>query len=271
MLIALVLCMLCLAGPAYAHSPAAANPAARPAAPAPAAPTTVGVDEHLGATIPLDLVFRDQDGRPIALRDLVDRPTVLSLVYFHCPDLCSPFLRDLVDTFDRIDLAPGTDFKAITLSFDPTETPDLAARQRTTDLELFHRPFPAADWTFLTGDSVAIAALTDAVGFRYQRTGEDYSHPSLLVILSPGGRIARYLYGATYLPFDLKLALIEAAEGRTGPSINRLLYYCFSYSPQGRTYVFNILKVAGIVTLFFLALFAIFLGLAGRRRPRGKS
>lgn len=233
--------------------------------------TEVGVDEHLGAYLPLDLTFLDEEGRSIALREVVDRPTILTLVYYRCPGICSPLLTGLVDTLDRLDLEPGADYEVLTISFDPTETPDLAKRKRVNHLAAFHKPFPAEAWTWMTGDSASVAAITEAVGFRYQRAGKDFTHPGVLTILAPDGKIARYLYGITFLPFDVKLALVEAAEGRTGPSINRLLYYCFSYDPDGKRYAFNIIKVAGIVILFFAAALALFLVLTGRRARRERT
>ncbi|MBM3316671.1 MAG: SCO family protein [Candidatus Eisenbacteria bacterium] len=258
------------AQPAGGDSTAGAMPSPSPVALAPSSATTeVGVDEHLGLALPLDLAFHDETGRPVPLREIIDRPTILTLVYYRCPGICSPLLSGLVDTLDRLDLVPGTDYEVLTISFDPSETPDLAARKRANHLAAFSKPFPAPAWTCMTGDSASIAALTDAVGFRYQRAGKDFTHPGVLTILTPDGRIARYLYGISFLPFDLKLALVEAARGKTGPSINRLLYYCFSYDPDGQKYVFSIVKVAGVVILFFAAIFVLYLVVTGRRARRG--
>jgi len=126
------------------------------------------------------------------------------------------------------------------------------------------RSFPDASWRFLTGTQDAIFQLTDAVGFKFQRQGDAFEHPASLIILSPDGKIVRYLYGLTYLPFDLKMALTEAQEGKVRPTIRRVLLFCFSYDPEGRTYVFNILKVAGILVLFLAAIFTIILVTKGR-------
>lgn len=269
MLLLLALTCLWLAAPAWAQPPGDPSGSAPDAGSE--ARTEVGVDEHLGRMLPLDLTLIDEDGRPVALREIVDRPTILTLVYYRCPGICSPLLSGLVDTLDRLDLEPGVDYEVLTISFDPTETPDLAKRKRVNHLAALNKPFPATAWSWMTGDSASIAAITDAVGFRYQRAGKDFTHPGVLTILAPDGKIARYLYGITFLPFDVKLALVEAAAGRTGPSINRLLYYCFSYDPDGKRYAFNILKVAGIVILFFAAALALFLVLTSRRGRRERS
>jgi protein SCO1/2 len=228
-------------------------------------PLEVGVDEHLGEFIPLELSFDTEDGETVRLGEIVDKPTILTLVYYRCPGICSPLLSGLVDVLERLDLQPGVDYEVLTISFDPSETPDLARRKRINHLNAFHEPFPREAWTWMTGDSASIAALTDAVGFRYQRAGKDFTHPGLLTILSPEGKIARYLHGITFLPFDVKLAVMEAAEGRVGPTINRVLLYCFSYDPDGQRYVFSILKVSGTLIMVFAVVFALYLVITTRR------
>ncbi len=228
----------------------------------------VGVDEHLGEHVPLDLVCLDEEGQEVILRDLVDCPIILTLVYYRCPGICTPLLNGLVDVLERVDLTPGADYRILTISFDPTETPDLAARKKMNMLKAFHEPFPPEAWRYLTTDSVTVATITDAVGFRYQRQGKDFTHPGVLTILSPEGKIARYLYGITFLPFDLKLAIMEASEGKVGPTINRVLLYCFSYDPDGQKYVFNILKVTGTVIMAFAVAFAGFLVITSRRKRK---
>ena len=244
---------LLLAGPICAQSP------------------PVGVDEHLGRTLPMDLTFMDENGKPVRLGDLIDRPTVLALVYYGCPNICGPLMNGMVDVFDQLDEAPGKDYRALSISFDDRETPDLAKRKRENFLKAFvrHQPFPPEAWRFLTGDPESIRKLTDAVGFRFQRSGEDFDHPAVLTVLSPRGKIVRYLYGIQFLSLDVKLALAEAAEGRTGPSIRTVMLYCYSYDPAARRYGFNLLKVTGTLTLALLAGFALFLAISSRRSKRG--
>jgi len=130
------------------------------------------------------------------------------------------------------------------------------------------RPLGEDGWRFLTGDAAAVDALTDAVGFRYERAGKDFQHPGAIILLSPDGKVTRYLYGVAFLPFDLKMAVFEASEGRVGPTISKMLLYCFSYDPEGQTYVFNILKVTGTVTILFVIAFVAFLIITTRRYRR---
>ncbi len=232
--------------------------------------TDVGVDEHLGEMMPLVLTFLDEEGRPVTLAEVIDKPTIFTLVYYRCPSICTPLLNGLVDVLERTDLVPGEDYRIVTISFDETETPDLAARKKMNFLKAFHEPFPPDAWRFLTGDKESIDRVADVVGFRFKRTGKDFVHPGVLTILSPEGKVVRYLYGITFLPFDLKMALTEAAAGKTGPTINRVLLYCFSYDPDGQRYVFNILKVAGTLIMVFAAIFAAWL-LISTRRARKRS
>jgi len=232
------------------------------------APAEVGVDEHLGRRLPVDLVFHDEQNRPVRLGDLIQRPTFLTLVYYECPGICTPLLNGLVAVLDRPDYEPGRDYSVVTISFDETETSDLARRKHDNLLRTFHRAFPPDAWRFLTGDSASIAALTDAVGFRFQRQGRQFSHPAVLTILAPDGMITRYLYGITFLPFDVKMALTEASSGRVGPTVRRALLFCYSYDPQAQKYVFNFVKVAGTLFLVGVVIFGTWLGVSSRRQRR---
>lgn len=229
----------------------------------------LGIDEHLGNVIPLDLPFRDEAGNLTTLRALVKRPTILSLVYFECPGVCTPLLSALAKVAGELKMRPGVDYDIITVSFDETETPEIAAQKKFNYLQTIGKPFPAEAWHFLTGDLQSIKQLTDAVGFAFKRDGEDFIHPTTLIVLSPQGKIARYLYGANYLPLDVQLALVEASEGRVGPTINKVLKFCFSYDPAGRRYMLNVNRVAGVtVSLFGLG---FFLYLTRRKKPTASS
>ncbi|MFC1529774.1 SCO family protein [Gemmatimonadota bacterium] len=232
--------------------------------------TEVGVDEHLGEYIPLDITVTAANGDQFTLGDFIDRPTVLILAYYRCPDICTPLMRGMVDVLQRMDLMPGEDFKVITVGFDPRETTMDALHSHDHMMGMFRTELPENTWRFTVTDSASIDRLTDAVGFRYVRRGEDFDHPALLTMLSEEGMIARYLYGITFLPFDLKLAVSEAAQGKVGATLNRILLYCFSYDPEGQTYVFNILKVTGTLIMFFAVIFVLWLVLSGRRRRGGE-
>jgi protein SCO1/2 len=228
----------------------------------------VGITEQLGKTLPLELIFKDSNGKEVKLKDLIDKPTVLSLVYFHCPTVCKPLLGAKTDVLDRIDLVPGKDYKALTISFNEDETPENAKTIKTHFLERSRKKIPPEDWHFLTGDKETIRKLTDAVGFHFKRDGQDFIHPTGLIMISPQGKITRYFNGLAYLPFDIKLGLIEASEGKVGPTISKILLYCFRYDPSGKRYVFDILKVTGTVTLFFLAIFISWLVISNRVKKR---
>ncbi len=227
----------------------------------------IGLDEKLGHSVPLDLVFRDENGHPVKLSQFVHTPTILALVYYHCPNVCSLLLQRLAETLNQMPAKPGSDYSVVSVSFDETEKPDLALERKTVYLKMIGKPFPAETWRFLTGDHENILNLTRAVGFGFRREGQDFEHPVALIILSPEGKITRYLYGTDVLPFDLRMGLLEASEGRIGPTVSKVLRFCFSYDPKGRRYVFNTLKVTGIVTLSFAVSFMAFLLVKGKR-PR---
>jgi protein SCO1/2 len=181
-------------------------------------------------------------------------------VYFHCAHFCPLLLNGLADALGRMDLLqPGRDFRIAAISFDETESPDLAREKKPNYLAAVGKPFPPEAWLFLTGDSANIRAFTDAVGYRFQRDGQDFSHPVALVVLAPGGKIVRYLYGTTFLPFDVTMAVTEAAAGRTGTTTTRILSYCYSYDPLQQSYVFNVLKIVGTAVVLTLASFFIYL------------
>lgn len=221
----------------------------------------IGLDEKLGQYIPLDLSFLDETGKPVSLKELFGKPTILTLVYYRCPGLCSPLLSGVADVVDKLDMEPGKDFNIVTISFDPTEDYITAAGKKQNYLDNMKKKIPGSSWHFLTSDSVTAARITDAIGFRYKKRDDQYVHSAVITILSPDGKIARYLYGTDFLPLDLKLALTEASEGKSGPTINKFLKLCFSYDPEGKRYALNITRIAGGVTILMIAGFFIVLTL----------
>ncbi len=226
----------------------------------------IGLQEKLGQVVPLDLTFNDEEGHPITLRQIVRTPTILALVYYRCPNVCSLLLQNLADVLNSLPAEPGKEYAALAISFDERETPGLALQRKKVFLQMISRPFPGNAWRFLTGDKENIRELTEAVGFHFRRAGEDFEHPVALIILTPDGKIIRYMYGAAPLPFDLKLALVEASQGKIGPTISQITRFCFRYDPEGKKLVFNTLKVTGIVTLLFALSFVAFLFFKGRKR-----
>lgn len=230
--------------------------------------TEIGIVDKLGEYIPLDLAFIDEKGDSITLRQLVNKPTILSFVYFRCPTICPRMLSELSRLLEKIDLEPGPDFTLITISFDPTDTPQAATDKKMNFIKSIQRSIPDSAWRFLTGDVNNIPTITESVGYRFKKDGQDFIHPSALFFLAPDGKIVRYITGLSYLPFDVKLALIEAAEGRIGQSINKVLEYCFSYDPKGRTYALDITKIMGTIILFLIGVFVVFLFIKTQARKR---
>jgi protein SCO1/2 len=219
----------------------------------------VGIEEKIGQTIPLDLTFNDEKGQPVHLSELITKPTILTLVYYQCTGLCSPLMNGVSKLVDKLDLQPGKDYNIVTISFNPSENYLMAADKKKNYLDYMKKVIPPSSWRFLTGDSINISRITDAVGFRYEKRDKDYLHATALIAVSPQGKIARYLYGTDFLPMDVKLALNEASEGKTGPSISKLVSLCFSYDPGGRRYVLDITRIAGGGILLLLFVFLTFL------------
>ena len=229
----------------------------------------IGIDEKLGGTVALDAGLVGEDGSPVTLRQLIHTPTILALVYYRCPNVCDLLLTGIAGVLKDLPAEPGRDFTVVTVSIDDRETPADARRAKQVGLESIMRPFPPASWRFLTGTATSIAAVADSVGFRFARTGDYFDHPVGIIILSPTGKIVRYMNGADFLPADLKLSLLEASQGRVGPTIARFLRICFSYDPGSHKLVFKILQVVATVTLTVAGAFVLYLVLASRRKRRG--
>jgi protein SCO1/2 len=233
-------------------------------------PEEVGIVEKLGATIPLDLTLKGEDGAPVTLRQLIDKPTILTLNYFRCAGICTPQLNGVAEVLNRTGAIPGKDFQVLTVSFDERDEPEVAAQKRTNYLGEITRPFPPSAWRFLTGPGTTTKALADAVGFKFKRVNDDFVHAAAIIFISPKGQITRYMYGTTYLPADLQMAVQEAARGEAQPTINKYLKFCFSYDPAGRRYVLSTTSIGATVTLLAAAVFlAVLIGRG--RRPKGKA
>ncbi len=219
----------------------AAGPVAPPIGLPPAALQAVEIQEQLGATVPLDASFRDQDGKPLSLGEVFrgDRPVVMALVYYDCPMLCGLVMSGMARAMRESGLELGKDFRAISVSFDPREKPALALVRQATYLQSMGRPERTADWRFLTGEEPQIGKVTGAVGFKYayDPATRQFAHPAAIVVLTPDGKVSRYLYGVEYPGRDLRLALVEAGEGRVGTSVDRILLTCYRYDPSTRRYV----------------------------------
>jgi protein SCO1 len=216
----------------------------------------IGIVEKLGDTIPLDLKFFNEKNDTVTLGSMINKPTILSFVYFDCPGLCSPLLDGIADVISKMDLSIGKDFNIITISFNTKDTPEKAKIKKLNFVQKIQEK-DRANWFYLTGELGNIQKITEAVGFRYKPTGLDFAHPSTIIMISPQGKITRYLYGITFLPFDVKMAIVESQKGLVRPTSTKLLDYCFAYDSKSRSYTLQFTRVIGafilIVGLFFVA------------------
>jgi len=229
-----------------------------PLKPAPTILQRIGITQNLGAQVPLDLAFKDEAGRDVHLGDYFkDRPVILTLVYYRCPSLCTMVLNDMVRSIRTMDLTAGKDFQIVTVSFDPNETPDLAAAKKKQYMASYHHPGAENGWHFLTGKQPEISRLTESVGFHYawDEGSKTYAHASGIMILTPSGKISRYFYGIDYAPSDLKLSLIAASSRKIGSPTEKILLYCFCYDPKTGRYglmVWRMVQVGCAITILAL-------------------
>lgn len=224
-----------------------------------------GITEKPGETVPLDAAFRDESGNTVSIGSLMGKPAILSFAYFNCEDVCNTALSNIADTLGRMDSSPGKDFVVLTVSIDEADGPGDASYKKKNYTKAAGRQMDEGAWRFLTGERASIEAITGAVGFGFAKTEKGFDHPAALAILSSDGRIIRYIYGSSYLPADIEMALIEAREGRLAASIKRALVFCFSDEPGGRAYAKGVLKAAGVATLVFAA--GLYIYLAASRKP----
>jgi len=271
--LAALLSLCAVAGP----RPAAAQfwtreaPKGPPTDQPPAVLQEVGVEERLGNALPLDLTFTDWRGRPFRLGEAFDgtKPVVLALVYYDCPMLCGLILSGMAKSMRENGLALGKDFQAVTVSFDPAERPAQAAERRRGYLQSLGRDDQARDWPFLVGTEEASRRLAEAVGFRYawDPASKEWAHVAAIFVLTPQGSVSRYLYGIEYPPKDLRLSLVEAADGKVGTSFDKFLLTCYRYDPASRKYepyAWGFVRAGGLAVL--LALSGLIGGLVWRER-----
>jgi protein SCO1 len=232
-----------------------------PASALPAALREIGFDQNLDRQVPFDIPFTDEQGHEVHLGDYFGtRPVVLAFVYYGCPLLCTQVLNALASALDVLSLRPGADFEVVTISFDPREKPALAAAKKDLSLRRYQRPGAAGAWHFLTGEQPAIARATQAAGFRFvwDEGLKQFAHPTGIIVLTPGGRVARYLFGIEYGPRDLRLAIVDASAGKVGSPVDSFLLYCYHYDPMTGRYglvIMRTIRLAGATTVLALALF----------------
>lgn len=211
----------------------------------------IGIVEKLGETIPLNLTFLNESNDTVSLGEIINKPTILSFVYFDCPGLCSPLLSGISEVVEKLDMTLGEEYQVITISFNTQDTPEKAVIKKNNFVQKIGEE-NRQHWVYLTGEQENILKATESVGFKYKPQGLDFAHPSAIILLSPEGKITRYLYGISFLPFDVKMAVIEAQQGIERPTINKILQYCFAYDPNGRTYTLQVTRIVGGLMLFIL-------------------
>lgn len=216
---------------------------------APVQDEQVGIYEHLDEYIRDDIELLNEDSTLVNLKSLIDKPTVFAFIYFNCPGLCSPLLGGLAEVIDRTQMELGKDYQVITISFNPDDYPTLGKKKKANYVKGMKNPMDEKDWIWLTGDSLNIEKITDNLGFKFKKQGKEYVHAAAIMVVSPHGKITRYLHGTYFLPFDLKMSVIESAKEVSGPTINKVLQFCFSYDAEGKKYVFNITKISGTLIL----------------------
>jgi len=219
----------------------------------------IDVVERLGEMIPETLTFQDETGKTVKLGDYLHqgKPLILVMAYYRCPMLCNLVLNGVCESAKGLDLSLGKDYNILTVSIDSRETWELAAARKTRYKEAFGKSGVEQGWVFLADPSGNAKVLAEAIGFKYfyDKKRDEYAHPAVIVLLSPEGKITRYIYGISYKQFDLKLSLIEASQGKVGTTIDRLILSCFHYDPKAGSYVpmaMNIMRLGGVITLVVL-------------------
>ncbi|HMQ09777.1 MAG TPA: SCO family protein [Oligoflexia bacterium] len=230
----------------------------------------VQIQEKLGQSIDLNLAFVDQDGQKVLLKDVFskDKPTILSLVYYECPMLCTLVLNGITEVLGKLKFKPGKDFDLVSVSIDADETPDLAKTKQTLYLQEAEIKNAQA-WPFLVGSETNIKALADSVGFNfeYDKSIDEFAHPAVFFIISPSGKVSRYFYGVQHKPANLQLALTEASEGKVGSAFDKFLLYCYRYDPDSKGYVlmaWRVMRISALISVIAIAL--LLLGLKRREK-----
>ncbi|MCB1041995.1 MAG: SCO family protein [Acidobacteria bacterium] len=224
----------------------------------------VGVQEHLGEFVDLNLTFVDESGETVQLSDFAKpgRPMILAPVYYSCPRMCTLVLNGVADLVRQLDLVAGEDYTIVCVSFDPSNTAEMATAKKANYLDSVRPKDLEADWHFLTGTPESIETLMGQIGFHYKWVNDAFSHASILVFLGDQGKISRYLYGVNYPVRDARMALVETSQGKVGTTLDRILIYCFHYDPLAGKYTFmatKIMRIGAVAAVLLIAVIAIYL------------
>lgn len=270
--IALGLLCLSLHLPARAYDPV--NKPPLPAAETASELNGIGIQEHLGEVIDPNLEFTAEDGRTVKIGDYfahAAKPTILSIVYYSCPNLCNYHLNGMTAALKQLQWTVGDQFDIVAISMDHKETPDLAAKKKASYIEEYGRPNSANGWHFLVGSEENVKKITDAIGFkfRWDEKEQQYAHAAAATIVTPGGKISRYLYGIEFDPKTIRLSLLEASNGKIGSVVDQLIMFCFHFDPTKNKYTlyaYNVMKISGLIMILALALILVPTWLRERRR-----
>jgi len=232
----------------------------------------IGIDEQLGKNIPLDVTFNDENGNRVTLRELINGPTVIALVYYSCPGICNPLMFELANVMNKSDLEPGYDYNVVAISIDEFENPEKASAKKKEMFSGFDKEVSSESWRFLTGKLENIKTVTNAAGFYFKREGNELRHAGTLIFVDKDGKICRYLFpsytenhGYGILPFDFKMAVLETGEGKVSPTIARFLRFCFSYDTEGQKYALNFTRIFGAAILLFAGIFFLIIWLKPKK------
>lgn len=251
------------AQPSYSMQDANLKPAL------PGALKGVGIDQQLDSQVPLDIILKDEAGRDVPLSSFFHsgKPVIIAPVYYRCPMLCTQILTGLESSLKAVTFDPGRDFEVVAVSFDPKDTPELAAAKKQTYLRRYNRPNTANGWHFLTGEQKNVKQLTDALGYhyRYDPKTDQYAHASGIMILTPDGRVSRYFYGVEYAPRDIRLGLVEASKNKIGSPVDAILLFCYHYDPSTGKYGAVALNLLRVTAALFAVVGGVFLVFALRR------
>lgn len=238
----------------------------------------VGITEKLGDYIPSDVQLTNQDGELVTIGDYLNRgkPFILNLVYYECPSMCNFIMNSLTDTMKELSWVAGDEFEVLTVSMAYDETWELARENKTAYIDFLDREGAADGWHFFVGEKSEVKRLTDSVGFYYKwdENSQEYLHASAIIFLSPDGMVSRYLYGMDYHELDVRNALFDAAEGKIGSTLERVLLFCYTYDPDSGSYVpyaVNIMKVGGVLTLVVLGFFLGIFWYRERKKPTNQA
>jgi protein SCO1 len=215
----------------------------------------IGIVEHLNEYVPVGINLINENSDSVDLKTIINKPTVLCFVYFECPMLCNVLMNGLSEVIDKSDMKIGKDYQVLTIGFNTEEPLSLAIAKKKNYISHMKTNEAAENWKFFVSDSTNIAKATNAIGFRYKRTGNVFLHPATLVFISPQGKITRYLNGTYFLPFEFKMAILESSKGISGPTINKILQFCYGFDSQSHKYVLDIKRVTGALIIFIILIF----------------